>query len=240
MFHPADLNGFQKEKLMLYISLRDAYERLYSYEAEHHEENKPQRGYLNTYYDEFVLRYGHLNAKQNVKLLLMDAAGRDILSLEREENGQFVKADIFERPVSFSMDEVVQANSPEEALSASLNRYGTVHLDYMRSLTDTTEEELLAALHGRVYFNPLSDNYEISERFIAGNVIDKAERIEAWIADNGEHEHLAEAKESLQALQVSVPHRGNRRGELRSASPSRNSTSTSANGGYPRASTPPT
>ena len=207
MFHPADLNGFQKEKLMLYISLRDAYERLYSYEAEHHEENKPQRGYLNTYYDEFVLRYGHLNAKQNVKLLLMDAAGRDILSLEREENGQFVKADIFERPVSFSMDEVVQANSPEEALSASLNRYGTVHIDYMRSLTDTTEEELLAALHGRVYFNPLSDNYEISDRFIAGNVIDKAERIEAWIADNGDHEHLAEAKESLQALQDAAPQR---------------------------------
>ena len=207
MFHPADLNGFQKEKLMLYISLRDAYERLYSYEAEHHEENKPQRGYLNTYYDEFVLRYGHLNAKQNVKLLLMDAAGRDILSLEREENGQFVKADIFGRPVSFSMDEVVQANSPEEALSASLNRYGTVHLDYMRSLTDTTEEELLAALHGRVYFNPLSDGYEISDRFIAGNVIDKAERIEAWIADNGEHEHLAEAKEALQALLDAAPQR---------------------------------
>ena len=207
MFHPADLSGFQKEKLMLYISLRDAYERLYSYEAEHREENKPQRGYLNTYYDEFVLRYGHLNAKQNVKLLLMDAAGRDILSLEREENGQFVKADIFERPVSFSMDEIVQADSPEEALSASLNKYGTVHLDYMRSLTDTTAEELLAALHGRVYFNPLADNYEISDRFIAGNVIDKAERIEAWITDNGEHEHLAEAKEALQALQDAAPQR---------------------------------
>ena len=207
MFHPADLNDFQKEKLMLYISLRDAYERLYSYEAENHEENKPQRGYLNTYYDEFVLRYGNLNAKQNVKLLLMDAAGRDILSLEREENGQFVKADIFERPESFSMDEVVQADSPEEALSASLNKYGTVHLNYMRSLTDTTVEELLAALHGRVYFNPLADNYEISDRFIAGNVIDKAERIEAWIADNGEHEHLEEAKEALQALQDATPQR---------------------------------
>ena len=207
MFHPTDVSGFQKEKLMLYISLRDAYERLYSYEAEHHEENQPQRGYLNTYYDEFVLRYGHLNAKQNVKLLLMDAAGRDILSLEREENGQFVKADIFERPVSFSMDEVAQADSPEEALSASLNKYGTVHLDYMRSLTDTTAEELLAALHGRVYFNPLADGYEISDRFIAGNVIDKAERIEEWIADNGEHEHLAEAKVALEALQDAAPQR---------------------------------
>ena len=207
MFHPTDVSGFQKEKLMLYISLRDAYERLYSYEAENHEENKSQRGYLNTYYDEFVLRYGNLNAKQNVKLLLMDAAGRDILSLEREENGQFVKADIFERPVSFSIEETAQADSPEEALSASLNRYGTVNLDYMRSLTDTTEEELLTALRGRVFFNPLADGYEISDRFIAGNVIDKAERIEAWIADNGEHEHLAEAKTALEALQNAAPQR---------------------------------
>ena len=207
MFHPTDVSGFQKEKLTLYISLRDAYEHLYSYEAENHEENKQQRGYLNTYYDEFVLRYGPLNAKQNVKLLLMDAAGRDILSLEREENGQFVKADIFERPVSFSIEETAQADSPEEALSASLNRYGTVNFDYMRSLTDTTEEELLTALRGRVFFNPLADGYEISDRFIAGNVIDKAERIEAWIADNEEHEHLAEAKVALEALQDAAPQR---------------------------------
>lgn len=94
-FQPLDLNSYQKEKAMLYISLRDAYERLYSYEAENHEENKPQRGYLNTYYDEFVLRYSNLNAKQNVKLMMMDAAGRDILSLERVEDGKFVKTDIF-------------------------------------------------------------------------------------------------------------------------------------------------
>lgn len=80
-FQPLELTDDQKEKAMLYISLRDAYERLYSYEAENHEENKPQRGYLNIYYEEFVLRYGNLNAKQNVKLLMMDAAGRDILSL---------------------------------------------------------------------------------------------------------------------------------------------------------------
>ena len=100
-FQPLDLRGYQKEKAMLYISLRDAYERLYSHEAENHTEHKPQRGYLNTYYDEFVMRYGNLNARQNVKLVMMDAGGRDILSLERAEDGKFVKADIFDRPVSF-------------------------------------------------------------------------------------------------------------------------------------------
>ena len=207
MFHPADLNGFQKEKLMLYISLRDAYERLYSYEAEHHEENKPQRGYLNTYYDEFVLRYGNLNAKQNVKLLLMDAAGRDILSLEREENGQFVKADIFERPVSFAVESHANVGSPEEALSASLNKFGTVNLDYMREITDSTAEELLTALQGRIYYNPLVTGYEIKDRFIAGNVIEKAERIEAWMGENPENERMPEVKQALEALKDAEPPR---------------------------------
>ena len=207
MFHPADLNGFQKEKLMLYISLRDAYERLYSYEAEHHEENKPQRGYLNTYYDEFVLRYGNLNAKQNVKLLLMDAAGRDILSLEREENGQFVKADIFERPVSFAVESHANVGSPEEALSASLNKFGTVNLDYMREITDSTAEELLTALQGRIYYNPLVTGYEIKDRFIAGNVIEKAERIEAWMGENPENERMPEVKQALEALKDAEPQR---------------------------------
>ena len=87
-FQPLDLRGYQKEKAMLYISLRDAYERLYSHERENHTEHKPQRGYLNTYYDEFVMRYGNLNARQNVKLVMMDAGGRDILSLERAEDGK--------------------------------------------------------------------------------------------------------------------------------------------------------
>ena len=206
-FQPLDLNGYQKEKAMLYISLRDAYERLYSYEAENHEENKPQRGYLNTYYDEFVLRYGNLNAKQNVKMLMMDAAGRDILSLERVEDGKFVKADIFDRPVSFSTEELTNAGSPEEALSASLNRYGTVNLDYMRQITDGTEEELLHALNGRIFYNPLVTGYEIRDRFIAGNVIEKAERIEAWMEGNPESERMPEVKQALEALKEAEPQR---------------------------------
>ena len=74
-FQPLDLTGYQKEKAMLYVSLRDTYERLYNYEAEYHDEGVAQREALNTCYDEFVMRYGNLNAKQNVKLVMMDAGG---------------------------------------------------------------------------------------------------------------------------------------------------------------------
>lgn len=206
-FQPLDLKGYQKEKALLYVSLCDAYERLYRYESNRHEENVPWREHLNTCYDEFVMRYGNLKAKQNVKLVMMDAGGRDILSLERAENGKFVKADIFERPVSFSVESHANVGSPEEALSASLNKFGTVDLDYMREITDSTAEELLTALQGRIYYNPLVNGYEIKDRFIAGNVIEKAERIEAWMGDNPENERMPEVKQALEALKDAEPPR---------------------------------
>ena len=206
-FQPLDLKGYQKEKALLYVSLRDAYERLYRYESNRHEENVPWREHLNTCYDEFVMRYGNLNAKQNVKLVMMDAGGRDILSLERAENGKFVKADIFERPVSFSVESHANVGTPEEALSASLNKFGTVNLDYMREITDSTAEDLLTALQGRIYYNPLVTGYEIKDRFIAGNVIEKAERIEAWMGENPDNERMPEVKQALEALKDAEPPR---------------------------------
>ena len=206
-FQPLGLTGYQKEKALLYVSLRDAYERLYRYESNRREENVPWREHLNTCYDEFVMRYGYLNARQNVKLVMMDAGGRDILSLERAENGKFVKADIFERPVSFSVESHANVSSPEEALSASLNKFGTVNLDYMREITDSTEEGLLDALKGRIFYNPLVTGYEIKDRFIAGNVIEKAERIEAWMGDNPENGRMPEVKQALEALKEAEPPR---------------------------------
>ena len=206
-FQPLGLTGYQKEKALLYVSLRDAYERLYRYESTSREANVPWREHLNTCYDEFVMRYGNLNAKQNVKLVMMDAGGRDILSLERVEDGKFVKADIFDRPVSFSVESLVNAGTPEEALSASLNKFGTVNLGYMREITDTTEAELLDALKGRIFYNPLVTGYEIKDRFIAGNVIEKAERIEEWIEDNPENERLPEVRQAWEALKGAEPQR---------------------------------
>ena len=201
-FHPLDLGKEQREKIAAYTSVRDAYERLYAYEAEYHDEGSAQREALNTCYDEFVARYGNLNAKANVKLLMMDTSGRDILALERAENGQFVKADIFDHPVAFAVNETTHVDTPEEALSASLNRYGGVNFDYMESLSDNSRDELIDELKGRIFYNPLSGGYEIKDRFIAGNVVDKAERIEAWMAENP---HGEREKEALAALQEAAP-----------------------------------
>ena len=180
-FNPLALKPEQTKRAMLYITLSETYQQLYHYEAETHEPSEHLREHLNQYYDEFVEKYGNLNEKQNVKFILMDANGRDSLALERGENGQFVKADIFDHPVSFAIDEITSVDTPMEALTASLNKYGEVNLEYMSSLVDMEEDAMIDTLNGHIFYNPLVENYEIKDRFIAGNVVAKAEAVRSWI-----------------------------------------------------------
>ena len=217
-FTPLPIKPEQEKRAMLYITMSETYQQLYHYEAETHEENADLREHLNEYYDEFVDRYGNLNEKQNAKFILMDANGRDALALERGENGYFVKADIFDHPVSFAVDEVTSVDTPMEALSASLNKYGEVNLEYMGSLVDMEQDAMIDSLAGHIFYNPLVANYEIADRFIAGNVVQKAEEVKAWIdreeerikdfpGYDGVEPFIALSKESLKALEEATPRR---------------------------------
>lgn len=201
-FHPLALNPVQKAKAELYLQIRNSYQHLYNYEANERKENKEYRDSLNKFYDDYKAQYGYLNAKDNSKLIMMDASGRDILSLERVIEGQFVKADIFGHPVAFSLNEFNQVDTSEEALSASLNKFGGVNIEYMALLTGASPDEMVEELKGRIYFNPLVGNYEIADRFIAGNVVEKQELIESWLLDNP---HSERVDESLNALKESTP-----------------------------------
>ena len=204
VFKPLTLPATQIPKMRQYIQVRDNYEQLYDYEAREHQPNDLLRANLNSYYDDFVMHFGCLNEKANVRMIMMDPGGRDILSLERSENGRFVKADIFERPVSFSVGEVTHVDTPEEAVSASLNKYGGINLGYMSELTDMPQSELIASLEGQIFLNPLNGNYEYREKFIAGNVVEKIRAIERRIeANGGEINDQIEA--SLKALKDAVP-----------------------------------
>ncbi|WP_300847919.1 N-6 DNA methylase [uncultured Duncaniella sp.] len=217
-FTPLPIKPEQEKRAMLYITMSETYQQLYHYEAETHEASADLREHLNQYYDEFVDRYGNLNEKQNAKFILMDANGRDALALERGENGHFVKADIFDHPVAFAVDEVTSVDTPMEALSASLNKYGEVNLEYMGGLVDMEQDAMIDSLAGHIFYNPLVANYEIADRFIAGNVVQKAEEVKAWIdreeerikdfpGYDGVEPFIALSKESLKALEEATPRR---------------------------------
>ena len=202
MFHPLELPDRQLRKLSLYVEIRDTYHDLYNSEATERKENTVRRDRLNTLYDDFIRQFGNLNNPKNIDLIRMDNDNRTILSLERYKDGQALKADIFDHPVAFNKNELTHVDTSEEALAASLNKYGNVNLEYMARLTDKTEDALLDDLRGRVFFNPLIKGYEIADKFIAGNVISKAEMIEDYIAN---HPGNDRASQSLDALRAAFP-----------------------------------
>lgn len=202
MIHPLELPHSQKQRASLYIEIRDTYHHLYNNEAERLQENPALRHMLNRLYDDFTGRFGNLNDAKNLGLIKMDAGGREILSLERYIEGQSVKADIFNRPVAFNPDEITHSDNAHEALAASLNKYGAVNLDYMASFTGNSQEQVLEELKGQIYFNPMGGAYEVADKFIAGNVIEKAEAVERFLERNPGHEA---AGTSLEALQKAIP-----------------------------------
>ena len=201
-FHPLKLTVTQQYRAAYYIPLREAYHNLYNKEAETETEQPELREELVKRYDCFYRMFRELNGKDNAKFLLMDAGGREILSLERSVNGKIQKADIFSVPVSFNANEVTHVDTPQEALAASLNKFGEVNLEYMENLSETGRQELFTQLENRIFYNPMMKNYEIKDRFIAGNVVAKVEWIENYLKDYPDDDA---SKKSLEALQKAIP-----------------------------------
>lgn len=202
MFHPLQLTDTQQAKASLYVEIRDTYHHLYRNEATRLEANPALRDMLNRLYDDFTRRFGNINDAKNLSLIKMDAGGTEILSLERYVNGKATKADIFQQPVAFNPNEISHADNAREALTASLNKYAQVNLEYMAGLTGDTSDEILEELKGQVYFNPMIGSYEIKDKFISGNVLSKAEHVERYLESHPSHEA---AKESLTALREATP-----------------------------------
>lgn len=204
IFVPLDVNPKQQKRISKYILVRDAYNQLYTEEAEHKQEQPLMREALTRCYNDFTSVYGGLNSAQNLKIIKMDAAGYDIPFLERNTGGVWQKADIFHRPVSFSTEELVQVDTVDEALATSLNKFARVDLKYIAELCGSSFEEVKNELHGRVLFNPLEREYQVADKFIAGNVVDKAKQIEEYLKN---HPEDTESAASLKVLQGSFPQR---------------------------------
>ena len=210
LFHPLNIGQKQREIIRSYIGIRDAYEQLYHFEATEKKENPEIRKLLNTQYDNFVQKHGFLNAPENLKAIKTDKGALSVLALERYINGIAEKADIFHAPVSFSVAGPIGNTSPEEALALSLNQTGTVDMEFMARWTGMEISEIKEQLHGHVYLNPLERSYETADKFLAGNVVQKAALIREYLEDNdGDFAAIdnREVLEAYKALQKAIPER---------------------------------
>ncbi len=93
---------------------------------------------------------------------------------------------------------------PIEALTGSLNFYGRVDMDYLMQTTGKERDEVIEALNGEIYYNPVSECWEHKVKFIAGNVTEKSKEIATCIPDLSDREKDW-AEQSLKALEAAAP-----------------------------------
>lgn len=194
-FAPIQVSNY--DKLVSIIKLRDTYETLYEYEKSFGVENTNLRSLLNNQYDEFVTGYGYLNSKGNAGEIMLDAKGRELLSLETGNGKEFIKTDIFREPVSIAQAKA-QIFSPQESLAGSLNKFGNINLSYMSELSSLSKEQIIQELSGKIFFNPISTTFEVREKLLSEDILDKIQRFKEKQEENPQNKYIAESIEFLE------------------------------------------
>ncbi|RYD94896.1 MAG: DNA methylase, partial [Sphingobacteriales bacterium] len=200
-FKPFD-NQKGLDLFRLYIPLRDAYVELSETETETLMAQPALRLAMGNAYDHFVAAFGELNKAANRGQLLNDPAfGFLILSsLERRENDQWLKADIFNGPV-FPQQQVLQTDDPAEALARCLNDIGKVELPYISKATGLNEAELVRRLERQVFLLPGTGEWVTTDAYLSGNVVAKLAVAEQAAKDAPDDLQLARSLAAIQRVQ---------------------------------------
>jgi N12 class adenine-specific DNA methylase len=205
VFQPLGLQGnihfYEK-----YTALRDTYLELSAKEVTGETISDDDRDKLNSTYEKFIAEYGLLNSPDNRRLVLEDTAFGVITlsSLERREGERFVKADILAHSIHQVKERFI-TEDPVEALAHSLNDTGKVDIGFISAAMGLEENEVVPLLGNHVYLNPASDEWETTDQYLSGNVVEKlrqAEPIYDQFPDNPQYKRSAEAIAKVQPERI--------------------------------------
>jgi N12 class adenine-specific DNA methylase len=148
-------------------------------------------------YSAFVRQYGRLNDLTNKRLFTSDPEAENLLMLEvmkptaklvETKRGPVLRisyefkglADIFEKRTLNPVRDIDHADSPEEALLASLGTRTVIDWPYMARISGQPAKDLQQALKasGRVYDHP-DGSWTLAEEYLSGDVTSKLADVEA-------------------------------------------------------------
>lgn len=176
-FDPLPEDGVNTERAKDYLPLRETYFELSTKEREEMSEQTELRERLNSLYDIFVSKWGYFHNNDNREFFMLDSLGVEVFTIETQNGTEISKSDIMREPVAFKKIETDTVMTPTEALASSLNYYGGVNMPYILKSTGQGIDDVIAALKGEIFFNPIVYDWEAKGMFIAGNVIAKQKDI---------------------------------------------------------------
>jgi N12 class adenine-specific DNA methylase len=159
---------------------------------------------LNQVYDDFVEKYGHINDRTNLRLILDDPYFGMLSGCEhydpKKKTAQ--KADVFSKNLYRKREEqTVEVKTVAEALAASLSRNVSIDFDYMASLLGRSAEDVKreAIDEEIIFYNPGDDDYDIAAQYLSGDVRKKLAQAQEGVEVN------PELQRNIDALQKVIP-----------------------------------
>ena len=178
-----DLPETAKNRIKGMVQIRDCVRQLIELQMEDESdyEIKEEQNRLNVLYDNFVKKYGLINSRGNNQAFSEDSSYYLLCSLEvLDSKGNFIrKADMFSKRTIKVKKEITKVDTANEALILSLTEKAKIDIEYMKSLTDKTEEELVKELEGQIFEVPDrligEPKYVTADEYLSGNVRQKLE-----------------------------------------------------------------
>lgn len=155
---------------------------------------------LNTEYDRFTAQYGLIGSTANRRAFSQDSSYCLLSSLEHldEEGNLKRKADIFTKRTICRAESVEHVDTASEALAVSIGERAGVDIPFMAELSGKTEEEITEGLAGVIFKNPLTDQWEITDEYLSGNVREKLRIAREFARNHPEYEINVQYLEKVQ------------------------------------------
>ena len=186
-----DLPAATAERVKGMIALRDTTRTLLQMQLDGTDDDRihEQMSLLDHQYDAFTEKYGLINSTGNKRAFSQDSSYPLLSSLEilDEEGNLERKADIFYKRTIKPPEPVTSVDTAVEALSVSMGEKACVDLDYMAQLCGKTESEIIQDLHGLIFRDPVSENWQTADEYLSGNVRKKLKTAASFAENHPEY-----------------------------------------------------
>ncbi len=170
------------------------------------EEIHAQMALLNEQYDTFTAKFGLLNSQGNRRAFNQDASYCLLASLEiLNDDGELErKADIFTKRTIKKPEPVTSVDTAVEALSVSMGEKACVDLAYMSELYGKSPDEICTELHGLIFQEPVSKQWQTADEYLSGNVREKLRTAQTFTENNPDYTVNVEFLKRVQPQELSA------------------------------------
>lgn len=176
---------------------------------------------LKSLYDSFVKKYGHINSQTNRGLMRDDPEHPLLESLElkydkglspeaaekagvKPRPASAIKAAIFRQRVLKPAEIVEKVDNVNDALVISLRETGKIDFSRMDQLLHRGAESIQKELQedGLIFLNPMTEAWEIKDRYLTGNVREKLKIAEQYAQNDNRYAANVEALKAVQPAEI--------------------------------------